>query len=89
MTATNPIKQQQIKRMGELAEISRQRYLDAGGDPLHSTNGHEWMNEDEKQEYLMLARQVFDRESVNNYIKNNGTWQERFERFKTEMKAKQ
>lgn len=67
MTKPDPIKQQQAARMGELATIARQRYLDAGGDPQHSAN-EKYMTEEERQEYLGLARQVFDDEYINNYL---------------------
>ncbi len=63
--------------MGELAKIARQRYLDAGGVPHRSANGNEWMTEEEKKEYLTLARQVYDVESLANYLKKHGTWRDR------------
>ncbi|HCF29280.1 MAG TPA: hypothetical protein DEV81_19240 [Cyanobacteria bacterium UBA11049] len=53
--------------MGELATIARQRYLDAGGDPRRSAN-EKYMTEEERQEYLELARQVFDDEYIKNYL---------------------
>lgn len=69
MTKTEQIRKQQADRMGELAAIARQRYLDAGGDPLRSAN-EKYMSESERQEYLSLARQVFDDEYINNYLQN-------------------
>lgn len=77
MTPTEHIKLQQSSRMGELAKIARQRYLDAGGVPHRSANGNEWMTEEEKKEYLTLARQVYDVESLANYLKKHGTWRDR------------
>ena len=53
--------------MGELAAIARQRYLEAGGDPLRSANEN-YLTEEERQEYLQLGRQVFDDEYINNYL---------------------
>lgn len=82
MTTTNNIRQQQSLRMAELTKISRQRYLDAGGDPHRATNGNEWMTDEERQEYLTLARQVFDEEALANYLKKNGSWRDRFAAFK-------
>lgn len=67
MTKTENLKKQQADRMGELAAIARQRYLDAGGDPLRSAN-EKYLNEEERQEYIELARQVFDDEYINNYL---------------------
>lgn len=67
MTKIEHIKQLQAARMGELATIARQRYLDAGGDPRRSAN-EKYMTEEERQEYLELARQVFDDEYIKNYL---------------------
>lgn len=83
MTATNPSKQQKSLRMGELAKIARQRYLESGGDPQRSANGHEWLTDEEKQEYLTLARQLYDQESITNYLKEYGSWRERLASFKS------
>jgi hypothetical protein len=82
MSQTNPLQQQQSQRMGELAKIARQRYLDAGGDPQRSANGHEWLADAEKQEYLTLARQLFDAEYIDSYLEKNGTWRERLGQMK-------
>jgi hypothetical protein len=41
MTEINPIKQQQSLRIGELAKIARQRYLESGGDPHRSANSNQ------------------------------------------------
>jgi hypothetical protein len=86
MTETNSIKQQQYFRLGELAKIARQRYLESGGDPHRSANGYEWLSNKEKQEYLRLARQIFDNESIANYFKQHETWQEKFANVKAAMK---
>lgn len=68
--------------MRELAKISRQRYQDAGGDSHRSTNGNEWMTDEEKQEYLTLARQVYDSQSLANYLKKHGSWRDRMNAMK-------
>lgn len=80
-------KQQQYLRLGELAKIARQRYLESGGKPHHSANGHEWLNDEEKQEYLRLARQIFDNESIVNYFRQHGTWKEKFANVKLAMRS--
>lgn len=89
MTPTELIKHQQSLRMGELAEIARQRYLESGGEPHRAANGHEWLTDEEKEEYLRLARQVFDEESIANYLQKHGTWRERFAALKEAMKSSQ
>ncbi|HEY9908541.1 MAG TPA: hypothetical protein V6D18_13155 [Thermosynechococcaceae cyanobacterium] len=53
--------QKLYQRLQELSKVARQRYLDAGGDPLRSSgdlhsNSH--MTDAEKQEFLTLARQL-------------------------------
>lgn len=87
MITTDHIKQQQVRRMRELAKISRQRYLDGGGAPHRSANGNEWMTDEEKQEYLTLARQVYDEEAIANYLKKHGTWRDRMNAMKERMKS--
>lgn len=87
MTQTNNIKQQQSQRMGELAKIAKQRYLEAGGIPHRAANGEEWLTEEERQEYLTLARQIFDKESIANYLQKHGTWQERLAAMKQAMNS--
>ena len=86
MTLTEPIKHQQFLRLGELAEIARQRYLESGGEPHRAANGNKWLTDTEKAEYLRLARQVFDQESLANYLQKHGTWRERFATFKESIK---
>jgi hypothetical protein len=52
------VNRQQYERMIKLAEVARQRYLDAGGNPKRSANDQYWTQE-EKQEFLQLGRQIF------------------------------
>jgi hypothetical protein len=85
MTTTNRLRQQQSRRMGELVKRARQRYLEAGGNPERATNGNEWMTEEERQEYLNLARQVFNKRAIADYLKQHGTWRERFAAFKAQI----
>ena len=67
MTIPEKLRQQKARRMTELGRLARQRYLDAGGDPLRSANEN-YLTEEERQEYLELGRQVFDDEYINNYL---------------------
>lgn len=71
MTTSEQSRQKQARRMLELCKISRQRYLDAGGDrrlSVGSLNGNENFTDEEKQEFLELAQQVFDTEYINKYL---------------------
>lgn len=56
--------------MQEIFAIGRQRYLDAGGDPLRSAN-EQYLTEAERQEFLELAHQVFDEASLNAFRQKN------------------
>jgi hypothetical protein len=67
-------KQQQAHRMLELFAIARQRYLDAGGNPLRTPSGRkgdDYMTLLEREEALYLGRQVFDREYINKFLNNH------------------
>ncbi|MEH1891012.1 MAG: hypothetical protein V7K92_16700 [Nostoc sp.] len=69
MTQSNTIKQQQAQRILELFAIARQRYLDAGGNPRctpRGLKGDDYMTDDERQEALVLARQIFPQEYIGN-----------------------
>ena len=81
MTKINSLRQQQSLRLGELAKLARNRYLEAGGDPHQAANGNEWLTERERQEYLSLARQVFDRESIDNYLQSHSSLKARHAKF--------
>ncbi len=67
MTISETSRQYKARRMLELGRLARQRYLDAGGDPLRSANEN-YLTEEEQQEYLELGRQVFDDDYINNYL---------------------
>ncbi|NEQ25780.1 MAG: hypothetical protein F6K28_43340 [Microcoleus sp. SIO2G3] len=75
--------------MIELGRIAKQRHLDAVGNPhlsVGSLNNNDTLTEEERQEFLKLANQVFDDESIANYLKKNGTWRERFAAMKESMR---
>ncbi len=85
MTTTNDNSKQQISRLLELGRIARQRHLDAGGSPhlsIGSLNDNDTLTQEERQEFLDLANQVFNDESIANLLKKNGTWQERSQAMK-------
>lgn len=90
MTTTNDeSKKKQVRRMIELGRIARQRHLDTVGNPhlsVGSLNNNDTLTQEERQEFLKLANQVFDDESIANYLKKNGTWRERFAAMKESMR---
>lgn len=70
---TKHIRQKQARRMLELCKISRQRYLNAGGNPrlsVGSLHSNDNFTAEEKQEFLNLARASFDSEYINNYLRS-------------------
>ncbi|MFN6568435.1 hypothetical protein [Dendronalium sp. ChiSLP03b] len=83
MTQSNTHKQQQAQRILELFAMSsekprsvyaRQRYLDAGGNPQCTPSGRRgdnYMTDEERQEALVLGRQVFDEEYINNFLQRD------------------
>ncbi|MEH2165912.1 MAG: hypothetical protein V7K41_04385 [Nostoc sp.] len=69
MKQSNTIKQQQAQRILELFAIARQRYLDAGGNPQRTPSGlkqDDYMTDEERQEALVLGRQIFPQEYIDN-----------------------
>ncbi|MEH2386263.1 MAG: hypothetical protein V7K14_10890 [Nostoc sp.] len=68
MTQSNTIKQQRSQRILELFAIARQRYLDAGGNPRRTPTGlkgDDYMTDEERQEALVLGRQIFPQEYID------------------------
>ncbi|MEH2303123.1 MAG: hypothetical protein V7K88_30190 [Nostoc sp.] len=66
---SNIIKQQRSQRILELFAIARQRYLDAVGNPRCTPSGlkkDDYMTDEEKQEALVLGRQIFPQEYIDN-----------------------
>ncbi|MEH2374335.1 hypothetical protein [Nostoc sp.] len=71
MTQSNTIKQQRSQRILELFAIARQRYLDAGGNPRRPPKGlkkDDYMTDEERQEALVLGKQIFPQEYVDNFL---------------------
>ena len=88
-TIDDKSKQQQVRRMVKLGSIAWQRHLDAGGNPhlsVGNLNNNDTLTTEERQEFLDLANQVFDDESIANYLKKNGTWRSRFAAMKESMR---
>lgn len=62
MRQPTALEQQQYQRLGELLDLARQRYLEAGGDPRHSVGdlkGQNHLSDEERQELFRLGRQAF------------------------------
>ncbi len=85
MTTTESNRQQKVRRLKELFNIARQRYLDVGGD-VHSSvgtlNENDTLTDEERKEFFTLADQVFDDKYISNYLTKHGTWRERFTQMK-------
>lgn len=62
MTDTPDPKKQQYRRLVEIFNTARQRYLDDGGDPHKAgggLSGKDYLTEEEKKEIRYLGDQVF------------------------------
>lgn len=67
MTNPEQIRQQKARRLQQLSQLARKRYLDAGGNPLRYANEQQ-LNDEEQQEFQTLLSQVFDQEYINQYL---------------------
>lgn len=72
------LEKQQYEKFKELFAISRQRYLDAGGDPRRpngSLHNNEYLTSEELQELFKLGRQIFGVSFKDGYAHCQGrTW---------------
>lgn len=62
MREPTELEKQQYKRLTELLSLAQQRYIEAGGDPRHppsGQNGDDYLTDEERQEAIMLGRQIF------------------------------
>jgi hypothetical protein len=78
MTTTNDGKSQKSRRLAEIFDTCRQRYLESGGDPRKSVNCSQWMTPEELKEFSDCSREVVTDEDIANYLKTHGTWRERY-----------
>lgn len=71
MTQPTDLKQQQYRRLTEIFDIARQRYLEAGGDPTRSSGslyGDEFLTDEEKAEIRALGKQLFSQTKHNSNV---------------------
>lgn len=62
MREPNELEKQQYERFKELFAISRQRYLEAGGDPRKRPSGRkgdDYLTDEERKELYSIGRQIF------------------------------
>lgn len=78
----NNVKQRSSRRMQELFDIAKQRYLEAEGDPRKAINCNEWLTQAEQQEFSELSRRVITDEDIANYRQEHGTLRERYAAMK-------
>lgn len=63
------LEKQQYERFKELFALSRQRYLEAGGDPRKCPSGlkgDDYLTDEERQELFELGQQIFPIQTINN-----------------------
>ncbi|MBE9210083.1 hypothetical protein IQ244_27025 [Nostoc sp. LEGE 06077] len=67
---------QQVQRILELFAIARQRFLDAGGNPQSTPSGlkgDDYMTDEERQKALILGRQIFNEEYIQNFLQHQNS----------------
>lgn len=78
MKKPTELQQQKYERIDEIVARGRQRYLEAGGDPTRCPSGRkndDYLTEEERQEILHLARQVFGVQIKDGQVYCQGrTW---------------
>lgn len=79
MREPTELEKQEYERIGEIAALGRQRYLDAGGNPRRCPSGRDgddYLTDEERQEILTLARKVFGVYHKDSYVYCQGrSWQ--------------
>lgn len=63
---TPTTKQQKYQRLRELCQLSRQRYLRAGGDPRRAASGNIYLSAKEQQEFKAIAIALGTKENTEN-----------------------
>jgi hypothetical protein len=61
------LQQQQYRRLLELSNLARQRYLDDGGDPHRSADDN-YLSGAERQEFLELGRLLGHVRVIDGYV---------------------
>lgn len=75
MRKSTELEKQQYERFKELFALSRQRYLDAGGDPRHCPSGRSddsYLTDEERQEFIKIGRQIFGVYVKDGYVHCQG-----------------
>jgi hypothetical protein len=75
MTNSTELQKQQYERFKELFDISRQRYLDAGGDRRRSNgslHNNTHLTDEELQELFKLGRQLSGTYIQDGYVHSQG-----------------
>lgn len=67
MREPTELEQQQYERFRELFALSRQRYLQSGGDPLRSADGR-YLTDQERQEFIKIGRLIFGVHIKDGYV---------------------
>ncbi len=75
MKEMTELQKQQYEKIGEIAALGRQRYLDVGSDPRRcpsGLHGDDYLTDTERQEILALARKVFGVYTKDGYVHCQG-----------------
>lgn len=75
MTELTELKKQQYERIKELFVLSRQRFLDAGGDPRKRPSGRkgdDYLTDEEREEFFAITRELGKVKIIDGYVHTAG-----------------
>lgn len=75
MTEPTELRKQKYQRFKELFALSRQRYLDSGGDSRHSSgsfHGNDYLTDEERRELGDLGAELSGVKIIDDYVHCQG-----------------
>ncbi|MBD1834609.1 hypothetical protein H6F61_18370 [Cyanobacteria bacterium FACHB-472] len=75
MKHTTEVQKQKYERFKEIFGLSRQRYLDAGGDPQRSSGslrGNDYLTDEERKELFALGRELGGVKIIDGHVHTQG-----------------
>ncbi|MFB2920058.1 MULTISPECIES: hypothetical protein [Aerosakkonema] len=75
MTDSKELRQQKYERFQELFALSRQRYLEAGGDPRKCPSGRkgdDYLTDEEREELFAIGRELGNVKIIGDEVHTAG-----------------
>lgn len=75
MTYSRELRKQKYERFKELFALSRQRYLEAGGDPRKCPSGRQgddYLTDEERKELIVLGRELGGVQIIDGHVHTAG-----------------